>query len=122
MPRQVSTRDGATWGSGAAAGGPARRVLRRPRMPQRLDEDASGVRALTDDQRKILEEAGELGAAAGLIPPGRNYAEQKNVEEGETQRTCVHHNHGLRHEYALDRYETLTGRRDPLRAGRLQAD
>ena len=72
---------------------------------------------LTDGQRKLLDEARQLAGGGALIPPGRNYAEQKRVYEDETRRAGLSRNHGLRHAYALDRYEDLTGWKAPAAGG-----
>ena len=37
------------------------------------------VPVLTDSQRRLLDEARELAGGGALIPPGRNYAEQRKV-------------------------------------------
>ena len=67
------------------------------------------VPVLQEAQREVLDEARELVRGGALIPPGRNYAEQKRVYEAETRKAGLDRNHGLRHAYALDRYECLTG-------------
>ena len=75
------------------------------------------VPVLTDGQRKLLDEARELAGGGALIPPGRNYAEQKKVYEDETRAAGLDRMHGLRHAYALDRYEKLTGWNAPAAGG-----
>ena len=75
------------------------------------------VPVLTDVQRKLLDEARRLAGGGALIPPGRNYAEQKKVYEDETRRAGLLRNHGLRHAYALDRYEALAGWKAPAAGG-----
>ena len=75
------------------------------------------VPVLTDGQRKVLDEARRLAGGGALIPPGRNYAEQRKVYEDETRRAGLPRNHGLRHAYALDRYEVLTGWKAPAAGG-----
>ena len=72
---------------------------------------------LADGQRKLLDEARELAGGGALIPPGRNYAEQKRVYEDETRAAGFDRMHGLRHAYALDRYEALTGWKAPAAGG-----
>ena len=75
------------------------------------------VPVLTNAQREVLNEARKLAGGGALIPPGRNYAEQKRVYEDETRRAGLDRNHGLRHAYALDRYEALTGWKAPAVGG-----
>ena len=75
------------------------------------------VPVLTDGQRRLLDEARELAGGGALIPPGRNYAEQKRVYEDEARHAGLDRNHGLRHAYALDRYEALTGWKAPAAGG-----
>ena len=72
---------------------------------------------LTDSQRRLLDEARELAGGGALIPPGRNYAEQRKVYEDQTRAAGLDHMHGLRHAFALDRYETLTGWKAPAAGG-----
>jgi hypothetical protein len=52
-----------------------------------------------------------------VIPGNRNYVQQMRVYEGNTRRTGLHHMHGLRHPYAQDRYEELTGWSCPAAGG-----
>ncbi len=67
------------------------------------------VPVLTDAQRRLLDEARELAGGGALIPSARNYAEQKKIYEDQTRAAGLDRMHGLRHAYALDRYEDLTG-------------
>ena len=71
----------------------------------------------TDAQRRLLDEARRLAGGGALIPPERNYAEQKRVYENQTRAAGLDRNHGLRHAYALDRYEDLTGWKAPAAGG-----
>jgi hypothetical protein len=63
----------------------------------------------TDQQRNILDRAHRLAGRGSLIPAHRNYVQQMRVYEGNTRRAGLHHMHGLRHAYAQNRYEELTG-------------
>ena len=78
---------------------------------------ARDVPVLKDAQRELLEEARRLAAGGAMIPPGRNYAEQKRVYMEQTKAAGLDHMHGLRHAYALDRYEDLTGWKAPAAGG-----
>ncbi len=71
----------------------------------------------TGAQRRLLDEARRLAGGGALIPPGRNYAEQRRVYEAQTRAAGLDRSHGLRHAYALDRYEGLTGWKAPAAGG-----
>ena len=71
---------------------------------------AREVPILKDRQRR-------LAGGGAMIPPGRNYAEQRRLYEDETKAAGLDHMHGLRHAYALDRYEDLTGWKAPAAGG-----
>ena len=71
----------------------------------------------TAAQRRLLDEARQLAGGGALIPPARNYAEQRRVYEGQTRAAGLDRSHGLRHAYALDRYEGLTGWKAPAAGG-----
>ncbi len=75
------------------------------------------VPVLTDRQRRVLDEARELAGDGALIPPGRNYPEHKKVYEDQAKAAGLNHMHGLRHSYALDRYEEITGWKAPAAGG-----
>ena len=55
------------------------------------------VPVLGDGQRRVLDEARELAGGGALIPPGRNYAEQKKIYEDQTRAAGLGRMHGLRH-------------------------
>ena len=76
----------------------------------------------TDAQRRLLDEARLLAGGGALIPPGRNYAEQRKVYEDQTRAAGLGRSHGLRHAYALDRYEGLTGWKAPAAGGPARGD
>ena len=78
---------------------------------------AREVPVLKDVQRRVLDEARGLVGGGALIPPERNFAEQRKVYEDETERAGLDHMHGLRHRYALTRYEDLTGWKAPAAGG-----
>jgi hypothetical protein len=76
----------------------------------------------TEQQREVLNRAHRLAGRGSLIPSNRNYVHQKNVYEGNTRRAGLHHMHGLRHAYAQDRYEELTGWSCPAAGGPVARD
>lgn len=52
-----------------------------------------------------------------MIPSKKSYVHQLRVYEGNTLRAGLSSMHGLRHAYAQDRYEELTGWRCPATGG-----
>jgi len=71
----------------------------------------------TKEQREVLDRAHRLAGRGSLIPSNRNYVQQMRVYEGNTRRAGLHHMHGLRHAYAQNRYEELTGWPCPVAGG-----
>ena len=71
----------------------------------------------TEQQREVLGRAYRLAGRGSLIPANRNYVQQMRVYEGNTRRAGLHHMHGLRHAYAQNRYEELTGWLCPAAGG-----
>ena len=78
---------------------------------------AREVPILRESQRRVLDEARRLVGGGAMIPPGRNYAEQRKAYEDQTRAAGLDRMHGLRHGYALDRYEELTGWAAPAAGG-----
>ena len=76
----------------------------------------------TEQQREVLNRAHRLAGRGSLIPSNRNYVHQMRVYEGNTRRAGLHHMHGLRHAYAQDRYEELTGWSCPAAGGPMAKD
>ena len=70
-----------------------------------------------DAQRQLLDEARRLVGSGALIPPRRNYRQQLKVYESQTREAGLYRMHGLRHDYALRRYEELTGWKAPAAGG-----
>ncbi len=71
----------------------------------------------TDTQREVLNRARALAGFGSLIPPHRSYVQQLRVYEGNTTRAGLSNMHGLRHAYAQERYEELTGWKCPATGG-----
>ena len=71
----------------------------------------------TDEQRRLLEDVRKLAKGGALIPPERNYVEQRNRYDGQVRTAGIKNPHGLRHAYAQRRYEELTGWKSPLAGG-----
>lgn len=68
-------------------------------------------------QRAALDQSHALAGAGSLIPPHRNYIEQRNIYDGECKSAGLSKMHGLRHGYTHTRYETLTGWKAPAAGG-----
>ena len=71
----------------------------------------------TEAQRDVLNRARRLAGFGSLIPSNRNYVQQMRVYEGNTLRAGLSRMHGLRHAYAQNRYEELTGWKCPAAGG-----
>jgi site-specific recombinase XerD len=71
----------------------------------------------TEAQRDLLNRARQLAGLGSLIPSNRNYVQQLRIYEGNTLRAGLSHMHGLRHAYAQNRYEELTGWKAPAAGG-----
>jgi len=71
----------------------------------------------TETQRAVLDRARQLAGKGSLIPSAKNYRQQLRLYEAETARAGLSRMHGLRHAYAQNRYEELTGWRPPAAGG-----
>jgi len=71
----------------------------------------------TESQRVVLEKAKRLAGRGSLIPSNRSYVQQLRIYERHTARAGLSKLHGLRHMYAQQRYEELTGWRCPAAGG-----
>jgi hypothetical protein len=71
----------------------------------------------TEGQRNVLDRAHRLTGFGSLIPSNRNYVHQVRVYEGNTLRAGLSQMHGLRHAYAQNRYQELTGWKAPAAGG-----
>ena len=69
------------------------------------------------EQRDVLNRARRLAGFGSLIPSNRNYVHQLRIYEGNTLRAGLSRMHGLRHTYAQNRYEELTGWKCPVAGG-----
>ena len=75
----------------------------------------------TPQQRALLDEVKAFCKAEGataLIPPDRNYRQQMKCYENYMERNNIMKNHGLRHQYAQDRYKEITGQDCPKQGGK----
>jgi integrase len=71
----------------------------------------------TESQREVLNRARQLAGLGSLIPSNRNYVQQLRIYEGHTLRAGLSQMHGLRHAYAQNHYEELTGWKSPAAGG-----
>ena len=71
----------------------------------------------TEAQRWLLDRVHDLVGSGALIPPQRNYREQRLVYERDTAKAGLRKLHRLRHTYAQRRYEELTGWKPPAAGG-----
>jgi len=71
----------------------------------------------TPEQREVLQAAHRLAGAGSLIPADKRYIDQRHVYDGQCKAAGLSHMHGLRHQYAQRRYETLTGWKAPAAGG-----
>jgi site-specific recombinase XerC len=76
------------------------------------------VEITTPAQRKALDDAKALAGKGSLIPKGmRCYKDQLNRFKAQCAKAGITHVHGLRHRYAQERYEALTGFKAPACGG-----
>ena len=71
----------------------------------------------TQEQREVLNRAHKLAGKGSLIPSARNYVQQVRIYVDHTVRAGLSKMHGLRHAYAQQRYEELTGWKSPAAGG-----
>ena len=70
-----------------------------------------------DQQREILKRAHQLAGRGSLIPGHRRYIDQLRLYERYTLQVGLSNMHGLRHAYAQQRYQELTGWPAPAAGG-----
>ena len=68
-------------------------------------------------QRELLERARRLAGLGSMIPPTRQFHEQLWIYGYQTYRAGMTRLHGLRHRYAQERYQELTGWPAPVAGG-----
>ena len=71
----------------------------------------------TEYQRDVLARAAALAGTGSLIPEDKRYIDQLKKYENTTNRAGLNKLHGLRHEYAQQRYKELTGWESPVKGG-----
>lgn len=75
----------------------------------------------TDKQREVLNRAHRLTGSGSLIPSHKQYVQQLRVYERHTTQAGLSRLHGLRHAYAQQRYQQLTGWLSPAAGGPVSA-
>lgn len=68
-------------------------------------------------QREVLARAAALAGSGSMIPKEMSYKERLKQYENATNRAGMSKLHGLRHEYAQQRYKELTGWECPAKGG-----
>lgn len=76
----------------------------------------------TDTQRQALDNIRKVSINGCLIPPSKNYVQQLKKYENETIRVGLNKMHGLRHQYAQDKFKRLTGYDAPVNGGPKRKD
>jgi hypothetical protein len=78
---------------------------------------AREIRTHTAAQREVLDRAQQLVGRGSLIPTDCSYIQHLKVYERHTANAGLHKLHGLRHAYAQQRYQDLTGWAAPAAGG-----
>jgi len=73
-------------------------------------------------QRLLLDQVHRHTGRGGLIPSNRNYIQQLKVYERNVANAGFDKLHGLRHNYAQNRYEEMTGWKSPTQGGPSRKD
>ena len=71
----------------------------------------------TEAQRSLLNRVRQFAGNGSLIPSSRNYRQQLRIYERHTANAGLSSMHGLRHTYAQQRYQELTGWQAPAAGG-----
>ncbi len=77
---------------------------------------------ITEHQREVLDQVKRLVGKGALIPLNKNYIQQLRIYERHTTLAGLNKLHGLRHQYAQQRYESLTGWKSPAVGGLVKKD
>lgn len=70
-----------------------------------------------EEQRKLLNDVKRFAGKGSLIPTNKNYIQQLRTYERNVSNAGFDRLHGLRHAYAQQRYEELTGWKSPIQGG-----
>jgi integrase len=91
------------------------RIILKPSWTKGGKERSVPIRP--EAQRDVLDRSRKLAGLGSLIPSNRNYVQHMRIYERDTLRAGLSHMHGLRHAYAQNRYEELTGWKCPAAGG-----
>ena len=83
---------------------------------------ARDVPVRTHEQRDLLDRVRDAAGRGSLIPPHLRYVDQLRIYERQTANAGLSKLHGLRHQYAQDRYFELTGWHSPVAGGPSRKD
>ena len=72
----------------------------------------------TQLQRNLLDKVKLFSGKNSLIPANLSYIKHLKIYEDAITKAGLHKMHGLRHQYAQQRYQTLTGRMCPAAGGK----
>jgi hypothetical protein len=75
------------------------------------------VPILNQSQREVLDRAHQLAGRKSLIPEEKSFIQQLRLYERQTSKAGLSKLHGLRHRYAIERYQALTGWAAPAAGG-----
>ena len=78
---------------------------------------ARAIPLRTDTQRDVMNRAHRLAGKGSLIPGHKQYIQQLRTYERHTTQAGLSRLHGLRHAYAQQRYQALTGWCSPAAGG-----
>jgi hypothetical protein len=85
---------------------------------------ARSIPITNDRQRALLNEIKSFVGKRSLIPENKQYVNQMNTYNHIVVKEVIGFNkaHGLRHNYAQERYKSLSGNEPPIRGGKHQKD
>lgn len=83
---------------------------------------AREVPVKTDYQREVLQKALDLVGRGSMIPAEKKYVQWLGRYEQDTKRAGLSKLHGLRHQYAQNRYHELTGWAAPACGGPIRKE
>jgi hypothetical protein len=72
---------------------------------------------LNDYQRDVLARALSVAGEGSMIPPDKSFVQWLNTYENQTNKAGMRNLHGLRHDYAQERFAALAGFKSPLAGG-----
>lgn len=76
----------------------------------------------TPEQRELLDQLKKTYGKHSMIPAERRYIDQLNIYRNVVPESGLGRGHGLRHNYAQQRYKILSGNAAPANGGKRQQD